>query len=534
MEFQLADLYECLCDADPGAPALIVGQRTISREQLDRRANRLAHHLLKQGVGRGDHVGVYSLNRVEWIEALLACWKIGAATININFRYVRSELRYLWENADMVALIYERAFSPDVGALAPEFPALHTYLVLEDKSETGPPGPGDHYQSALAQESEIREFPPRSPDDLYIVYTGGTTGFPKGTLWRHADLYSNVAHQLGGQIDRPEEIALQSGNPLGLRMLTLSPLMHGGGQWPLFICLFNGGVALFPISAHFDPGEILEIIEENRVSTLSIIGDAMGRPVAEARIHAGTAVDTRSLKAISSGGALLTAPVRDLLRKAFGKIYVSGGIGSSEIGTAARETSAFDPATGPRFALDQRVAVLDDDLRPILPGSGGIGRIARRGDIPLGYYKDPEKTASTFPSDPDGVRWVVPGDWARVEDDGTISLLGRGTQCINSGGEKIFPDEIEAVLAQHPQIRHAAVVGVPDPVWMERVVALVEPLDPESPPSLADIQAHCRTLLAGYKKPRGMVIGDLKRTPTGKVDLVWARETAITAQAPEA
>jgi len=220
------------------------------------------------------------------------------------------------------------------------------------------------------------------------------------------------------------------------------------------------------------------------------------------------------------------------LREAFGGVYISGGIGSSEIGTAARETRAFDPAAGPRFALDDRVAVLDDELRPIPPGSGGSGLIARRGDIPLGYYKDPEKTASTFRTDPDGVRWVLPGDWARVEEDGTITLLGRGSQSINSGGEKIFPDEIEAVLAQHPDVRHAAVVGVPDATWMERVVALVEPLDAGNPPSLEEIRAHCRTHLAGYKLPRSLVVTPLQRTPAGKVDYVWARTRAAREAGP--
>lgn len=255
----------------------------------------------------------------------------------------------------------------------------------------------------------------------------------------------------------------------------------------------------------------------------------MGRPIAEARLDPGSDYDTSCLKAISTGGALLTAPVRDLLRDAFDGIYISGGIGSSEIGTAARESPKFDPATGPRFSLDAGVAVLDENLRAIAPGSGGVGRIARRGDIPLGYYKDPEKTASTFVTDPEGVRWVLPGDWARVEEDGTISLLGRGSQCINSGGEKIFPDEIESVLVQYPEVRHVAVVGVPDPTWMERVVALVEPRDPEAPPTLEAIQDHCRTLLAGYKVPRAMVITKLQRTATGKVDYVWARTRAENA-----
>ena len=529
MEFQLADLYECLCDAEPHATVAIAGEQEISRDHLDRRANRLAHSLLGRGIGRGDHVGVYAFNRIEWIEALLACWKIGAATININYRYAASELRYLWENSDMAALIYERKFADPVRTLAPDFPDLRCYLVLDDGTEEENAGPGTRYESALAAEPDTRAFASRSEDDLYIVYTGGTTGLPKGTLWRHADLYSNVARRIGEPIERPEEIARLTGNPLGLRMLTLSPLMHGGGQWPLFICIFNGGVALFPLSTHFDAHQVLEIVERHRVSTLSIIGDAMGRPIAEARLAQSSKRDASTLKAISTGGALLTAPVRTLLREAFGKIYISGGIGSSEIGTAARETSAYDPTSGPRFALDARVAILDENLRPILPGSQGVGLIARRGDIPLGYYKDPEKTAQTFRTDAEGTRWVLPGDWARVEDDGTISLLGRGSQCINSGGEKIFPDEVEGVLAGHPKVRHAAVVGVPDDTWMERVVALVEPHDPAAPPSLDALQAHCRPLIAGYKLPRALVIGPLERTPTGKVDYVWASRRALEA-----
>jgi acyl-CoA synthetase (AMP-forming)/AMP-acid ligase II len=532
MEFQLADLFECLCDADPDAPALIAGDRSISRGELDARANRLAHHLLAEGVARGDHVGLYAYNRVEWMEGLLACWKIGAAAVNVNYRYVHDELRYIWDDSDMVALVYERGFSDRVSELAVDFPGLRTYLRLEDErdgNDEASQGLGVSYEHALASASEKRGFAPRSGDDLYLVYTGGTTGLPRGVLWRHEDLYANVARPLTGDIERPEEIAGLSGNPLGMRTLTLSPLMHGGGQWPLFITLFNGGVALFPLSHHFDPHEILGMVERHGVTTLSIIGDAMGRPLAETMLRADTRYDTSSLKAISTGGALLTDPVRSLIHRAFGRVYITGGIGSSEIGSAARETRVFDASSGPRFSLDADVAVLDDDLRRISPGRGGVGRLARSGHIPLGYYNDPEKTASTFVRDAEGVRWVLPGDFARVEDDGTISLLGRGSQCINSGGEKIFPDEVEAVIVGHPAVRYAAVVGVPDPHWTERVVALVEWIDPAAPLELDALQAHCRERLAGYKIPRALVETTIERTPTGKIDQVWAGRRAREA-----
>lgn len=533
MQFQLADLYECLCDTDPEAPVLIAGVKEFSRMALDQRANRLAHHLLAQGIGRGDHVGVYAYNRSEWVEALLACWKIGAAAININFRYVTSELRYIWDNADMKALIYEDRFADHVTELAGDFPDLTHYIHLETEDPSDATGPGEAYEDALDRESPDRGFATRSEDDIYIVYTGGTTGMPKGAMWRHVDLYNNIARPLAGELEDPEDVARMSDNPLGMRTLTLSPLMHGGGQWPFLLTIINGGVGLLPVALKFDPEEVLGMVDRHQVTTVSLIGDAMARPIAEARKAEPDRWDTRSLKAISTGGALLTDPVRRALREAFGRIYVTGGIGSTEMGTAARETSAYDKDQGPRFALDQRVAVLDEEMKRIEPGNGGIGRLARCGDIPLGYYNEPEKTAEVFVTDPDGVRWVLPGDWARVEDDGTITLLGRGSQCINSGGEKIFPDEIEGVLVQHPKVRHAAVVGVPDPDWMERVVALVELLDPDEPVSLEEIQAHCRARLAGYKTPRQLILGPIERTPTGKIDTVRVVARARQTASPE-
>jgi acyl-CoA synthetase (AMP-forming)/AMP-acid ligase II len=475
-------------------------------------------------------VGVYAYNRAEWVEALVACWKIGAATVNVNFRYVTDELRYLWGHANLSALVYECGFADRVAALAPDFPGISTYLVLDDGTDaSGTAAPGSPYEAALAAASPERGFDPRSGDDLYLVYTGGTTGMPKGVMWRHEDFYKNVVGALAGILERPEDVERQADNPLGMRTLTLSPLMHGGGQFPLFITMLNGGVALFPLSRQFDPEEVLRLVAHEHVRVLSIIGDAMGRPLAQARLAAGDTLDTSSLIAISSGGAILSAPVRELLRRAFGKIVLTGGIGSSEIGSAARESGGFDAATGPRFRLDETVAVLDDELRRIEPGSGGVGRLARCGHIPLGYYDDPEKTAATFVTDAEGTRWVLPGDWARVEDDATITLLGRGSACINSGGEKIFPDEVEGVVVQHPAVRHAAVVGVPDPTWGERVVALVELLDGAPAPSLAEIQAHCREHLAGYKVPRDLVLGAIERTATGKVDHVRARERARRA-----
>jgi acyl-CoA synthetase (AMP-forming)/AMP-acid ligase II len=272
---------------------------------------------------------------------------------------------------------------------------------------------------------------------------------------------------------------------------------------------------------------VLSILESEKVKMLSIIGDAMGRPIAEAKLA--SEADTSSLAVIATGGAILTEPVRELLQRAFGNVYLTGGIGGSEIGSAARESGKVHETQGPQFALMSSVAVLDENLEPIPPGSNRVGRMARCGHIPIGYYKDAKKTAETFVTDARGTRWVLPGDLARVEQDGAITLLGRGSQCINSGGEKIFAEEVENAVRLHPAVRLATVVGVPDPTWQQRVVALVELEDSSHTLTLEDLQTHCRKHLAGYKIPRTLLLTDIPRMPTGKTDYRWAREFAEKA-----
>ena len=528
MEYQLADLFEALCDANPDAPCLVAGSQRRSRAELDRRANRLGHYLLQQGIGAGNHVGIYAYNRVEWIEALLACWKIRAVAVNINFRYVGPELEYLWQDANLSALIYERGFAPQVEALAGQFPGLHTYLWLEDASPTidSVIPPGEEYEAALATQADARGFAPRSADDLYLVYTGGTTGMPKGVLWRHEDFYQNVLC-MNQPTTRPEDILQYADNPNALRTIMLSPLMHGGGQFSTLITLYTGGFAVIPVWRSLDPAAVLRAIAAERVVMLSLIGDAMARPIAEEKL-AGD-YDTSTLAIIASGGAILSAEGRAMLRRAFGdSIYITGGIGGSEIGSAARETGTFDSLRGPGFAPNPLMAVLDDDLEPVPPGSDQVGWLAMRGHIPLGYYNDPEKTARTFRTDKSGVRWVLPGDHARVAADGSFTLAGRGSQCINSGGEKIFVEEVERAVLAHPDIRYCAVVGVSDPVWQQRIVAVVE-CAPGRALSLKSVQDHCRQFIAGYKIPRGLVLTSFKLTDNGKIDYRWAQHMAATA-----
>jgi acyl-CoA synthetase (AMP-forming)/AMP-acid ligase II len=525
VEYQLADLFEALCDANPDAPCIIAGSSRRSREELDGRANQLAHYLLQQGVTPGDHVGIYAHNRVEWLESLLACWKIRAVAVNINFRYVGPELEYLWGDADLVALVYEREFLTQVAELVKPFPLLQTYLCLQDASVDieGLTPLGTDYESALEGQPATRGFSPRSPDDLYLVYTGGTTGMPKGVLWRHEDFYHNVLC-LNEATPSPESILQHANNPNAMRTMMLSPLMHGGGQFSTLITLYTGGVAIIPVTHNLDPAAVLRSIAEEDVVMLSLIGDAMARRIAEEKMTGD--YNTPTLAIIASGGAILSTEGRAMLQQAFGEsLYITGGIGGSEIGSAARETGSYDKLRGPGFAPNPLMAVLDENLQPVPPGSGEVGRLAMRGFIPLGYYKDPEKTARTFLTDKAGVRWVLPGDFARVEPDGSFTLEGRGSQCINSGGEKIFVEEVERAVLIHPDVRYCAVVGVSDPVWQQRVVAVVE-CQSDKNLTLEALQEHCRNYVAGYKIPRGLTLTSFKLTENGKIDYRWAQQLA--------
>jgi len=526
VEYQLADLFEGLCDANPDAPCVVAGTARRTRAQLDRRANQLAHYLLQQGVIPGDHVGIYAHNRVEWLEALLACWKIRAVAVNINFRYVGPELEYLWRDADLIALVYEREFSSQVAALANNFPRLHTYLYLQDSTPAvdDRPPTGTEYETALARQPIERDFAARSPDDIYLVYTGGTTGMPKGVLWRHEDFYHNVIC-MNQATPNPQAILQHANNPNALRSIMLSPLMHGGGQFSTFITLYSGGVVIIPVARSLDPAAVLRAIAAEGVVMLSLIGDAMARRIAEEKL-AGD-YDTSSLAIIASGGAILSVEGRAMLQQAFGpSVYITGGIGGSEIGNAARETGTYDKLRGPGFVPNALMAVLDDNLEPVEPGSGQVGRLGMRGFIPLGYYNDPEKTARTFLVDKSGVRWVLPGDYARVEADGSFTLAGRGSQCINSGGEKIFVEEVERAVLAHPDIRYCAIVGVSDPVWQQRIVAVIE-CEQDRSITLDAVQAHCRNLIAGYKIPRDLVLTSFRLTENGKIDYRWAQQLAV-------
>ncbi len=533
-QFNLADLFELVVDTVPDRLALVAGDVRLTYRALDERSNRFAHHLGARGLEVGAPVGILARNRAEWVEAMVGCYKARAVPVNLNYRYVAPELAYVVDDADLVALVYERELSPLVaGALAEpvaRIAAARLHLLeIDDGTPAGGPdpltaagAPPVPYEAALATAAAGRGFGARSPDDLYVLYTGGTTGMPKGVLWRQEDIFFaamggggwgaepvTAATELPGRLNRDE-----SGR---LPMLVVGPLMHGNAQWAMWNAFMMAGTTVLYTGRRFDADRLLRLIGEERVVSTALVGDAMARPLAEALSSAAPGTyDTSSLLVIGSGGAMLTAAVKEELRAQLPGAMVMDRFGSSEAGA---QGAVEVGANGPRFVMSDDTSVLDDDLRPLRPGDGRIGRLARTGRIPLGYHKDEAKTRATFPTDADGVRWSVPGDLASVEPDGTITVLGRGSASINSGGEKIFPEQVEAAVKAHPDVFDAIVVGLPDERFGERVAAVVQARTATGRLTLEQLHEHCRAHIAGYKMPRQVLwVEEIPLTAAGKPD----------------
>ena len=525
MALNFADLFEHAADAFGERTAVACGDRQVTYAELDERTNRLAHHLAGLGVGPGDHVGLYARNSIEALETLIASCKLRASAVNINYRYVENELHYMFADADLTALVYDRRLAPLVAASAHAAPGLRGLVEIDDGTDETPTA--TDYNTALKAASPDRDFPPRSNDDVYIIYTGGTTGYPKGVMWRHEDIWRT----LGGGIDfitaepLPDEWAqsrkgLENGEFV---KLCAAPLIHGNAQVAALAGLFAGEtIVLLPA---FDPDEIWREIAKHQVNVLVIIGDAMARPLVEA--YAAGDYDASSLVALSSSAALFSPAVKDACAKALPDAVITEAIGSTETGFAGISfVSPGEPHRGgPTVMAGPDVIVLGDDGRPA--ASGQVGRLARGGHVPLGYYKDPARTAAMF-AEVDGKRYAIPGDMARVEDDGTLTLLGRGNTCVNTGGEKVFPEEVEGALKSHPDVFDALVIGVPDALLGQRVAALIQPR-PGAKADLGALQEHVRRQIAGYKVPRSIWLAEaIRRTVSGKADYAWAREYAAT------
>jgi acyl-CoA synthetase (AMP-forming)/AMP-acid ligase II len=515
--FNLADLWEAIADHVPERVALRCRGQQRTYAQLEERSNRLAHWFLEQGVGPDQHIGLYLQNCIEYVEGTLAAYKIRAVPINVNYRYTAGELRHLFNDADLVGVLHQADYNDRVAEVAPGTPTLHWSLAT-----------GTDYERALDPSSAERDFDPRSGDDHYILYTGGTTGMPKGVVWRHEDAF--FACMAGGDPTRPEvtsaEELVERIAPHQSTFLALAPLMHAAGGWTVMIYLFGGNrVVLW--AGPLDATEVWRTIERESVTATSAVGDAVMRPLLDAWDSIDPKPDTSSLASFSSGGAPLSPALRERFLATFPTLPLSDGYGSSETGIQAGRLFVGPTGDKPesQFVARQAVVMDEDTRQPIPPGTGKVGRIARTGRIPLGYYNDPTKSASTF-VEWDGRRWSLTGDMGTIAADGSITLLGRGSICINTGGEKVYPEEVEAVLRQDEAVYDVVVVGAPDERWGQRVVAVVEPT-PGTAPTEDDLRALARGLLAGFKVPKQVIFVDkVVRSPTGKADYRWAADVA--------
>jgi acyl-CoA synthetase (AMP-forming)/AMP-acid ligase II len=541
MSFNIADLFERAVDAVPDRTALVCGDSILTFAELDAEANRMANHLLDQGFGHGDHIGIYGQNSAEWMIAMVAIFKIRAVPININFRYVEDELVYLFDNADLVALVHDREYIDRIEAVTAKVPGLRHFVMIDDETDLDPARIGAvPWADAVAGSSTERPQLDRSDDDRYVIYTGGTTGMPKGVVWRHEDVF----YALGGGVDAYTNERITTGtqlaekaaaSPAPMVALQAPPLMHGAAQWGALRFFFEGNTVCF--IRKFSPEAVFDEIQRSKVSTLLITGDAMARPLIETlRANPGR-WDLSSFFVLSSSAVTFSPTLKEQMLELLPDIMIVDAIGSSEGGMngmiiQTKNETIANTGGGPTVKAGLDATVLDDDLNPVEPGGGVIGKLARSGNIPIEYYKDPEKTAKTFLTDANGKRWVVAGDFASLEADGTITLLGRGSVCINSGGEKIFPEEVEHVLKSHPAIYDVLVVGVPDDRWGQAVCAVVQVREGVEAPSLEDVQEHARAHVARYKVPRHLVAVDsISRSPSGKPDYPWATELAAKAVA---
>ncbi|MGX9674830.1 acyl-CoA synthetase [Mycobacterium sp. HM-7] len=540
MALNIADLAEHAIDAVPDRVALICGDEKLTYAQLEEKANRLAHYLQSQGVKKDDKVGLYCRNRIEIVIGMLGIVKAGAILVNVNFRYVEGELKYLFDNSDMVALIHERQYSDRVANVLPELPLLKTILVVEDGSDNDfQRYNGVEFYSAIADSSPERDFGPRSEDDIYLLYTGGTTGFPKGVMWRHEDIYrvlfGGTDFATGEPVADEYDLSKQAAaNPPMIR-LPIPPMIHGATQSATWMALFTGHtVVLMP---EFDADAAWRMIHEHKVNLLFFTGDAMARPLLDALLahqDAGNEYDLSSLFLLASTAALFSTSLKEKFLELLPNRVITDSIGSSETGFGGTSIVAKGQSHtgGPRVTIDKNTKVLDEDGNEVVPGSGVRGIIAKCGHIPVGYFKDEKKTAETFRTF-NGVRYAIPGDYAEVEADGSVTMLGRGSVSINSGGEKIYPEEVEAALKGHPDVFDALVVGVPDPRFGQHVAAVVQPRE-GTKPALADLDAFVRSEIAGYKVPRSLwLVDEVKRSPAGKPDYRWAKDQTEARPADE-
>ena len=519
--WNFADVFEAIAERFPEAPAQIQADRRFSWAEFDRRADGIAATLVAHGLSRRDKVAQYLYNCPEYLESMFGMFKIGAVPINTNYRYGIDEITYLWDNADIFGVVFGGTFTDRCEEMRTRRPEIRLWLWVDDGS--GPcPAWAVPYEDAAASVS-TRTLPPagRSGDDLYMLYTGGTTGMPKGVMWRQDDLI--VLNDAPSRDPFPDEASraalFERVTKPGYRTLPAAPLMHGTGALVSFAALVRGGCVVLLEGRSFSPVELLDTVERDRVGSISIVGDAFAKPILRALDADPERWDISSLRFVFSSGTMFSEETKQGLLCHQPRLALVDMLGSSEaLGMGRSISNAGDAVATAKFRLGPSTRVIDEHGKDVVPGSGQPGRLALGGRVPVGYYKDEAKTASTFLT-LDGRRYSVPGDWAVVEADGTLTLLGRGSVCINTGGEKVYPEEVEETLKTDPTVADAVVVGVPDDRFGQAVVALVQPQGDPASVDEQELMAHVKARLAGYKVPKRILVVDtMGRSPTGKVD----------------
>jgi len=537
MEFNAADIFEGVVDRVPDREAVVHGSTRLTYKELDARSNKAANALKKLGIKKGSHIGIYAFNCVEWLEIMLGAYKLCAIPININYRYVEEELKYLIENADMQAIFYHKQFSRKLENIKDQLPLLKSFICINDHSDDeNAIEESFDFENLIINEDESRLKVQRSGDDQYILYTGGTTGMPKGVVWRMED----VLMTLGGGIDAvtgekyktPEEFADKCLQDQTIA-LALAPFMHGGAQWQSFNAFFSGWKLIINDQISFDADYIWEVVAKEKVMNLTIMGDAMGRPLCDALPKAiEKGLDLSSLFVLSSTASVFSATIKDTILEFLPNLFLIDAVGSSETGATGvnihtKDGKLKDSGGGPKFTKPDFSEILNLDTKEIIPPSDTqtIGYLARKGHVPLAYYKDEEKSKKTF-IEVNGERYSIPGDMAKYEADGQMTLLGRGSVSINSGGEKIFPEEVEMALKAHPNIFDCLVVGVKDDRWGQKVVAVIQRRE-DVEMSLEEIKEVASKYIASYKMPKAIVFSEvIERAPSGKPNYQWAQEYA--------
>ncbi|MCB1030490.1 MAG: acyl-CoA synthetase [Acidimicrobiales bacterium] len=535
--YNFFEMWEAIWPRAKDRVAIVCGPQVRTYEQLAERTNRLANYLRSKGVGPGDSIGLFMRNDASYMEAMLAAFALRAVPVNMNHRYTGEELSYLLNDSGAKVLLVHETLTGAVGAVPGGVDHLEVILVLKDPDPSTVSGeiaalPNQvWFEDALSSSSAepvITEG--RSGDDVYLMYTGGTTGRPKGVVWRHEDAFfacigGGDPMRLLGPVDAPEQLIERMVD--AFCYLPLAPLMHAAAQWTTLSWLLAGGTTVL-MPGTLDPEAVWDVVDERGVNVLTTVGDAVARPLVEAWEANPGRWQGAGLFSLSNGGAPLSPSIKARMGELFPGRAIVDAIGSSESGVqGSQRLQAGENPTGlARFAPGVGTQVFDENLRPVEPGSEVIGRVANAGRLPQGYLNDPVKTAETF-VEVDGVRYCITGDMATVEADGTIQLLGRGSQCINTGGEKVFPEEVEAMLVDHPGVHDVLVVGVPDDRWGSAVAAVVSPVAGAEAPTLEEIREFLRSSLAGYKLPKHLVLVDtVERSPAGKADYRWARAAA--------